>query len=337
MSAIDSFLEGLGAEERELVRPQPPPTWIAPMLATLTQDRFSDPRWLYERKLDGERCLAFCHDGRVRLMTRNRKRIEATYPEIAEALEAQHLEDAVFDGEIVAFDGDRTSFARLQGRMQQRDADKARRSGIAVYYYLFDVPHWRGHDVGRLPLRRRKSLLRQSLTFADPLRMSTHRLEEGEEYYRQACERGWEGVIAKRADGVYRGGRSRDWLKFKCDRGQELVIGGFTDPQGSRSGFGALLVGYYDAGDLTYAGKVGTGFTQSVLADLRDRMDALAADRPAFSRNLDHLPRKGVHWVRPELVAEFGFSEWTRDGMLRHPRYRGLRRDKDAKDVTGDA
>ncbi|HEX3261790.1 MAG TPA: ATP-dependent DNA ligase, partial [Pseudonocardia sp.] len=163
-------------------------------------------------------------------------------------------------------------------------------------------------------------------------RMSTHRNTEGEAYLREACARGWEGLVAKRADAPYRPGhRSPDWLKLKCVHEQELVVGGWTDPQRSRTGFGALLVGYYVDGRLRYAGKVGTGFDHRVLADLSARFRDLAAEGSPFA---DPVREKGAHWLRPELVAQIGFSEWTRDGKLRHPRYLGLREDKAAHDVV---
>jgi DNA ligase D-like protein (predicted ligase) len=306
--------------------------WVEPMLATLTDRRFSDPDWIYERKLDGERVIAYREHGRVSLLSRNRKRLDDTYPEIADAVAAQPR-DCVLDGEVVAFEGRQTSFARLQGRMQLHDARRARASGIAVFYYVFDLLRLDGEDLVRVPLRDRKRLLRGAVDPGDPLRLLPHRVEHGETYYRQACGRGWEGVIAKRASGHYIAGRSPDWLKFKCVSGQEFVIGGFTDPQGSREDFGALLVGYYEGDRLRYAGKVGTGYTRKTLADLGSRMRAIDQPEPPFTRGA-HLPRTRVHWVRPRLVAEIGFTEWTSDGMLRHPRYLGLREDKEPREVT---
>jgi ATP-dependent DNA ligase len=176
-------------------------------------------------------------------------------------------------------------------------------------------------------------VLRRLFEFDDPLRLSSYRKGEGETYYAEACRRGWEGVIAKRAASQYLiGRRTREWLKFKCVNEQEFVIGGFTDPKGSRAGLGALLIGYYEDGRLRYAGKVGTGFSQELLRELRDRLDRLERDRPPFEGG--KLPRKGVHWVEPELVAQIGFTEWTPYGELRHPRFFGLREDKDSRDVV---
>ncbi|WP_328997865.1 non-homologous end-joining DNA ligase [Kribbella sp. NBC_00709] len=308
------------------------PEWIAPMLATLTEDRFSDPEWFYERKLDGERCLAFRTADGVRLLSRNRKELNGHYPELVEALAGQPSEDFVVDGEIVAFEGNRTSFARLQGRMQVNDPDAARRTGVKVFFYVFDALHLDGHDLTGLALRRRKALLRQALRYGGPLRFTPHRTSNGVAYWEQACRRGWEGVIAKRADGSYAHGRSKDWLKFKCVAEQEFVIGGYTDPQGSRIGFGALLIGYYERGQLRYAGKVGTGFDRSMLEQLSRQLADLEQDEPAFASG--NLPHARVHWVKPRLVGQVGFSEWTRDGQLRHPRFQGLREDKRPREVV---
>ena len=252
------------------------PGWLDPELATLTQDRFSDSGWIFERKLDGERCLAFRSGSQVRLMTRNQKEDTSTYPEITEALVAQQASDFIIDGEIVAFDGGQTRFARLQQRLGVRHPGPDLRAEVPVCYYIFDVL-WAGDgDVRPLPLRQRKQILRGLLTFGGPLRFTEHKNADGEAYFRQACASGWEGVIAKRADAPYRAGRTRDWLKFKCEAGQEFVIGGFTDPHGTRAGFGALLLGYYDPGHkLVYAGKVGTGFSRQTLDSLHATLAGL--------------------------------------------------------------
>jgi len=222
------------------------PAWFEPELATLTRDRFSDHAWMYERKLDGERCLAFRDGGELRLMTRNRKMVSSTYPELAEALMAQQASDFVVDGEVVAFSDGQTRFAQLQQRMQiaRPSADLLRT--VPVQYYLFDVLWADGTDLRPQPLRERRQRLHQLLDFADPLRFTEHRVGDGVEFYQEACQQGWEGLIAKRADAPYVGGRTKDWLKFKCENNQEFVIGGYTDPQGSRTGLGALLLGVYD-------------------------------------------------------------------------------------------
>ena len=309
------------------------PAWFEPELATLTRDRFSDPAWMYERKLDGERCLAFRDGDQVRLMTRNRKMVSSTYPELAEALGAQQSGDFVVDGEVVAFSDGQTRFAQLQQRMQQARPSADLIRSVPVQYYLFDVLWADGTDLRPQPLRERNQRLHQLLDFADPLRFTEHRVGDGVEFYQEACRLGWEGLIAKRTDAPYQPGRTKDWLKFKCENNQELVIGGFTDPQGTRTGLGALLLGYYDSdGQLVYAGKVGTGFNQQTLHRLHNELSAMVQDRSPFERG--DLPReRGVHWTRPRLVAQIGFSEWTTDGRLRHPRFQGLRRDKSPAEV----
>ena len=200
---------------------------------------------------------------------------------------------------------------------------------------MFDVLHLDGTDLTEVALRRRKALLRRLLSWQDPLRFTPHRNAAGEAYRAEACRKGWEGVIAKRADAPYLAGRSTDWLKFKCAHGQELVIGGYTEPGGGRHDFGALLLGYHDGAHFVYAGKVGTGFDTPTLRDLGARLRSRACDEPPFTRGAP--PTAGVHWVRPELVCEVAFTEWTRAGRLRHPRYRGLRTDKDAADVVREA
>jgi DNA ligase D-like protein (predicted ligase) len=302
------------------------------MLATLTDRRFSDPNWIFETKLDGERCLAFKRGSTVRLLSRNQQLLNNTYPEVVEALERAGTHDVVIDGEIVAFEGKRTSFEKLQGRIGIKDPDAARRSGIPVFYYVFDLVHVDGNDIARVALTLRKGLLRKALNFRGAVRFETHRNAEGEAFYREACSEGLEGVIAKRRDSEYSPGkRSPDWLKFKCVNEQEFVIGGFTDPAGSRVGLGALLVGYYERGKLRYAGKVGTGFDTPTLISLRRKLDARQTSRSPFA---DEVKEKGAHWVKPELVAQIGFSEWTRDGKLRHPRFLGLRTDKAANEVV---
>jgi bifunctional non-homologous end joining protein LigD len=299
---------------------------IEPMKAVLADKPFSDPNWIFERKLDGIRCLATRDASGVQLMSRTGRRMNHEYPALVEALGREPSEDFIADGEIVAFENGITSFSRLQRRGRER---------VPVFLYLFDLPRHEGEDITQLPLRERKARLRRALEFGGPIRYTPHRNgEHGEELYRQACEKGLEGVIAKRADSPYRsGGRSRDWLKLKCHAEQELVIGGYTAPKGSRTEFGALLVGHYDdRGVLRYAGKVGTGFDHHTLRELGERLRKLEQDESPFEPFKPVPP--GTHWVRPELVAQIGFTEWTRDGRLRHPRYLGLRDDKPARDVV---
>ncbi|TPQ18744.1 ATP-dependent DNA ligase [Streptomyces sporangiiformans] len=301
------------------------------MLATLSSRRDFSGEWIFERKLDGVRALAVRENGRVLLLSRGGNRLNETYPEIVEALAAQTCTDFTVDGEIVAFSRGRTDFARLQRRMgltRRRDIDA---SGVAVTYYLFDLLRLEGTDTRQLPLRTRKSLLRRALAFRAPLRMSTHRNEGGAELLAESCARGWEGLIAKRANSRYQPRRSPDWLKLKCSREQEFVVGGFTEPAGSRAGLGALLLGYYEGDKLRYAGKAGTGFDHRMLTYLRDRLDDLSLATSPFA---DRVREPRAHWAKPELVGQIAFTEWTRDGMLRHPRFLGLRDDKAARDVV---
>ncbi|QWF80096.1 non-homologous end-joining DNA ligase [Amycolatopsis sp. CA-230715] len=310
------------------------PGWRAPMLATLTQERFSSENWLYERKLDGVRTICSRDGDEPKLWSRNQKTMNNAYPEIVEALAKSGGERFVADGEIVAFAGKQTSFGALQPRIHLTDPERARKTGIEVFYYLFDLLYFDGHDATSLPLRQRKQLLADAFDFEDPLRLSEHRDGDGEEFFREACANGWEGLIAKRVDAPYQHGRSRDWLKFKCVKDQEFVIGGFTDPQGARHGFGALLLGYHDGDGLRFAGKVGTGYTEEVLRDLTAKLKKLERKSSPFAETVQE---KGIHWVSPELVAQIGFSEWTGDGKLRHARYVGLRNDKAAEDVVREA
>jgi bifunctional non-homologous end joining protein LigD len=295
---------------------------MEPMKAVLTHERFSDPDWIYERKLDGIRCLASKSGGDVQLRSRNDLSLNGRFPEIAAALADDPVSDVVLDGEVVAFEGPQTSFARLQQRGERP---------TPVFYYVFDILRAGGEDVTRKPLRERKALLRRSVAFADPIRLTAHRNGDGEAFFAEACRKGWEGLIAKRADAPYTHGRSRDWLKFKCSAEQELVIGGYTAPRGSRTDLGALLLGYHAGDALRYAGKVGTGFTQATLRDLAGRLEPLRRDTSPFA---DPIRDRTATWVEPRVVAQVGFSEWTRDGRLRHPRFLGLRDDKDAGDVV---
>lgn len=308
-------------------------------LATLSHERFWADGWIYERKLDGQRCAAVRdHDG-VRLFSRSGRDVTVAFPEVAEALEEQSADRFVVDGEVVAFEGSRTSFARLQPRIHLTSARRARATGIAVRFYAFDVLEVDGRDLRKEALLDRKRTLRGLLEWKDPIRSTPHRVRADEEWFSEICRRRWEGLIAKDADASYATGRTDRWLKFKCEAGQELVVVGWSEPSGSRVGLGALLLGHHDrsgAGDdLVYAGKVGTGFSDDVLRDLHRRLTRLEVETSPCTRG--NLPTKGVHWVRPELVAEVAFTEWTSAGQLRHPRYLGLRTDKSADDVVREA
>lgn len=310
-----------------------------PALATLRHERFWDEEWVYERKLDGQRCLAVRDGGRTpHLYSRNGRDDSATFPEVVTALTQQAGGSYVIDGEIVAFDGAATSFSRLQPRINLTDPTDIENSGIAVCFYVFDLLELGGEDLRDRPLVERKKKLFDLVDWTDPLRWTPHRNRGDEDWFREICSRGWEGLIAKRRDSTYPSDRTKDWLKFKCEAGQELVIVGFTEPQGQRVGLGALMLGYYDYSedtkDLVYAGKVGTGFSEDDLGELHEMLRAIEIPDSACTKG--RIPREG-HWVEPEHVAEVAFTEWTAENQLRHPRYLGLRNDKRAEDVVKEA
>lgn len=289
---------------------RPFPTWIEPMAATLTHERFGGSEWVFERKLDGIRLLAFKHGSAVRLLSRNRLEQNAHYPSFVAAIARLGPSNVILDGEALGVWG------------------KEQLAG----YHLFDLLWLEGRDLTPLPLERRRQLL-DELELTPPLERVA-RLDDAAPWER-ACREGWEGVIAKRVGSAYEQRRSPHWLKMKCEASQELVVGGFTDPQGQRQGLGALLVGYFDGAELVFAGKVGTGsgFDARTLVALRARLDAIEIPAAPFTRG-SGLPRLGAHWVRPELVVQVAFLEWTVHGKLRHPRLLGLREDKSARDVT---
>ena len=311
-------------EHRKLVRRKAQPRWIDPMLATLTESYFSDRDWVFEPKLDGVRCIAYKKGAAIRLMSRNELSLNERYPEVAAALVKQPGPDAVLDGEVAVVSHGVSRFQSLQRHLLE--------GGGKLVYFVFDVLHVGGYDVTKLPLLARKKLLKAVVKPGPAIELVAHRAESGEAYLEEACAKGWEGLIAKRAAAPYVSGRSKEWLKFKCSKEQELVVGGYTDPQGARVGFGALLVGYYDKRKLRYAGKVGTGYDTKLLRTMTTQLQALEQDESPF----DGPPpvRKNVHWVKPEMVVQVGFGEWTRDGRLRHPRFLGIRDDKPARKVV---
>ena len=306
------------------------PEWVSPTLAKLTDDHFSDPDWIYERKFDGVRCLIFKQGNEVRLLSRNKKSQNDIYPELKEAFDKIE-KSFVADGEIVTFADDVTSFSKLQDRINNSNPSEDLIKEIPVYFYLFDIMYLEGYSTEKLSLRDRKSILKEALQFEDPLRYCPHKNEQGIKYYKDACKRGWEGLIAKDATAQYIHSRTSKWLKFKCVHQQELVIGGFTEPEGERKGFGAILVGFYEGETFHYAGKVGTGWSDDELVKLRDKFEDKARKTSPFQEEIDE---EDVHFLTPHFVAEIGFTEWTDDNKLRHPRYIGMRHDKDAKDVV---
>ena len=288
------------------------------MKAVLTADRPAGPEWVFERKLDGIRCLAVKDRGRTRLYSRNELSLNDRYPTIADALDADPADRFVIDGEAVAFVGGHDRFGGGEGSV--------------LFYYVFDVLVADGRDVRSLPLEERRAVLDGLLDWRDPLHETEQMTGDGAALLADACRDGWEGLIAKRLGRPYVSTRSHDWLKLKCKRAQELVIGGFTAPRGSRTDLGALLVGHYDGDRLRYAGKVGTGFTRATLLELSQRLAPLVRDSSPFEPE-KAIPRAAT-WVEPELVAQIAFMEWTSDGRLRHPSFLGLRFDKSAREVV---
>ena len=281
------------------------PEWLEPMAATLTEERFAGPEWLFERKYDGIRLLAYKRGRDVQLFSRNR--LLQQLPAIREAIAKLPAGELILDGE-----------AGWDGRT----------------YHVFDLLWHDRRLVTSLPLEERRELLR-SLPLTPPL----HRVDlvaadnGGYPPWEHARREGWEGVIAKRRGSPYEHRRSKLWLKMKVEASQELVVGGFTDPQGARVGLGALLVGYYEGRDFVFAGKLGTGFNTTMLLELRNRLNQLEIPASPFTKGTG-FPRLRIHWVRPAIVVQVGFTEWTVHGKLRHPRLLGLREDKTASDVT---
>jgi bifunctional non-homologous end joining protein LigD len=287
------------------------PDWLVPMAATLTQERFAGPEWVFERKFDGIRMMAFKNGPDVGLFSRNRLSLTAAYPSVAQAIASLPVHDAILDGEAAG------GFERLG----------------AADYYVFDILRLDGRDLTPLSLDERRAILAR-LPLRHPIEI-VPALDDLLPWERARAE-GWEGVIAKRRDSRYEHRRSKSWLKMKCEEKHAFVVGGFTDPQGARVGLGALLVGYYDAGELCFAGKIGTGFDTALLLELRARLDALEIAKTPFTRARG-LPRLRAHWVRPEIVVEAGFIEWTGHGKLRHPRLLGVRTDRAPGSVAREA
>ena len=308
------------------------PADLAPMLPVLVDALPAGPGWLFELKWDGVRVLALRVGGRVELWSRRGRRVTRQYPEIAAAVAALPGGDVALDGEIVALDdAGRPSFERLQGRMHlERDVARVA-AAVPATAYFYDCLIHAGRDVRRLPLVERKALLRALISAPGAIRYADH-VDDGAGFLAAVRAAGLEGVIAKRADGPYRAGRHAEWRKIKCHLRQEFVIGGWTDPKGTRAHLGALHVGFYERGELVYAGRAGSGLGDAHLDELFARLRALATQQCPFTEGPAPSGREH-HWVRPDLVCEVRFTEWTSDGVLRHPVYVGLHVDRDATDV----
>ncbi|HEX4326356.1 MAG TPA: non-homologous end-joining DNA ligase [Burkholderiales bacterium] len=313
------------------------PASLAPQLATLVESAPQDEGWIYEIKLDGYRLTARINRGKVTMITRNGHDWSAKFADIVSAIEGLGLTTGWLDGEVcVMNDKGVSSFGLLQ-QWLSNEGEGAKRDAV---YMVFDMPYCEGRDLREVPLQQRKELLAAVLARADaqgPVRLSEHLDADGSNAQAQACKLGLEGLIGKRLDGTYVNGRSRDWIKLKCRQRQEFVVVGYTPPQGSRSGFGSLLLGVHEKGKLRYAGRVGTGFDQNALSDMLQRMKALAADASPFDTALPAAARvRGTQWIKPRLVAEVTFAEWTSDGVVRQGAFEGLRADKPAKNIGAE-
>jgi ATP-dependent DNA ligase len=272
------------------------------MAATLTQERFTGPEWIFERKFDGIRLLAYKKGSKVELFSRNR--LPQNIPTVTQAIAKLPHRELILDGEI-----------SWHGPLR---------------YDVFDIMWLDGRDVTKLLLEERQALL-SKLPLKPPLRRVTEVKDEAP--WERAQKEGWEGVIAKRRGSTYEQQRSPNWLKMKCELTQEFVVGGFTDPQGKRVGLGALLVGYYEGDDFVFAGKIGTGFDTALLLGLRAQLDQIEIPKSPFTRAVG-LPRLRAHWVKPKIVVQVGFIQWTKYNKLRHPRLLGIRKDKSAREVV---
>ena len=305
-----------------------------PQLATLVKAAPAGDEWLHEMKFDGYRMVCRIEAGRVNVQSRNLQDWTAKFSGVSAACAELPVRQALFDGEVVALASDGTSdFQTLQNFLSAGQADK-------LIYYVFDLLYLDGYDLTGAALADRKQVLAQLVPGTDRgiIRLSEHFEGSGPEFFAQACRLGLEGIISKRSDRPYERGRGYDWLKTKCVKREEFVIGGYTEPAGARNALGALLIGYYSKNkELVYAGRVGTGFTEKTLADLQKRMRPLEQSKSPFV-NLSGTTgqARGVHWLKPSLVGQVEFTEWTREGMLRHPSFQGLREDKPAHEVVRD-
>lgn len=295
------------------------PGFVKPELARLAKKAFSDKDWIYETKFDGIRCIAVKKDKKITLYSRNKNKLNANYPDLVTAITKQRQNNFVIDGEIVAFEKGVTSFSKLQ---------QIKKEKIAVYFYVFDLIYFDQYSTKNLPLLERKKLLKKYFQFSTKFRYTSHMKKEGEKFYKKACKKGLEGVMAKKADSKYLSKRTSEWQKFKCSERQELIIIGYTKPEGQRIGFGALLIGYFENGKLKFAGKVGTGYDFEFLKNFSNKLKAIETEKNYFRKI------KNAKFVRLKYVAEIAFTQWTKDGKLRHPRFIGLRSDKSPKSVV---
>lgn len=307
------------------------PDVIHPMLATLVDDPFSDPEWIFETKWDGFRSVCFVKGGKARLVSRNQIEMTAQYPELADVGKRVDAKEAILDGEIVALDQDgMPRFQLLQPRVGRKSGLQTLRGKGKIVYFVFDLLYCDGYDMTRCSVVERKQMLERILRPASAIKLSEYIEADGKAFFKQIEKFHLEGMIAKRANSPYVPKRSSDWLKVKTIQRSEVVVGGYTEPRGSRSHFGALVVGLYKDRELHYVAHVGGGFNQRSLSDIYKLMQPLKAKQSPFV----DAPKTNepVQWLKPELVAEVKFSEWTADARLRHPVFVGLREDKKPED-----
>lgn len=331
--AKTSVENGMGAGAMPGARPGPMPVGMKPQLATLVKEPPTGERWLHEIKYDGYRILCFKNGRSVRLMSRNDNDWTARFPAVARAASSLLPREMIMDGEIVVLRPDGTTdFQALQNALE------GVQSWGRIGYYVFDLIYYEGYDLTGAPLIERKRLLKAVLEkppISSSLIYGDHICGKGRTIYEHACRLGTEGIVSKREDSGYEERRSGSWLKVKCIKRQEFVIGGYSEPSGSRTAFGALLLGYYEGtGELTYAGRVGTGFNEDSLKRIMTALKSIEQKESPFHNPPSGRDARGVHWVNPALVAEAEFTEWTQEGILRHPSFKGLREDKDPREVT---
>ena len=311
-------------------RKAPLPEFIPPQLATLVDSPPAGDEWLHELKFDGYRMVCHLHRGKARFWSRNQKDWTEKFPNLSKALKAFPATAAILDGEVVVVDkAGRSSFQKLQQSMK---------GGAASFVFqIFDLIYLDGYSLMRTPLRERKALLEDLLTGVDangPLRYSDHVVGHGDQFFKQACEFGIEGIVSKLADAPYESTRTRSWLKTKCTKRQEFVIVGYTPSKKDFPGFGSLILGVYEKGKLVYSGRVGTGFSIKQRLELQKKLDRISQPAMPFATKPKDPGLRDAHWAKPQLVGEVEFTEWTEEGSIRHPSFQGLREDKKAKDVV---
>jgi bifunctional non-homologous end joining protein LigD len=318
------------------------PTAIHPMLATTVDEPFDSPDWLFEIKWDGYRAVAFIENGKARLVSRNQNELTARYPELKDLAKSVKAKTAILDGEVVALDEQgRASFSLMQQRTGFRPGGRraATNAGVPVLYYAFDLIYLDGYDWRKLPLEERKKKLASILITGDALRYSDHYEKQGKALFEMARQKGLEGILAKKRDSIYQERRSSEWLKIKIRHRLEAVIGGYTEPEGSRMNFGSVVLGLYDKqGRLIHVGQAGSGFDQKSLAEIWKMLKKRETKQNPFYGEVEALRK--VFWVKPELVAEIEYAEWTEGASggsgpkLRAPVFLGLRDDKNPKECV---